>query len=58
MVEETELGSGRLWGELVGLAGDPARRDALAGRARARGRPDAAALIAEQLARLVDARTA
>lgn len=58
MVEETELGSGRLWGELVGLAGDPARRDELSARARSRGRPDAAALIAERLASLVDTRTA
>lgn len=55
MVEEAELRDGRLWGELVGLAGDGARRGALAERARERGRPDAAARIAERLAALVAA---
>ncbi len=52
MVQESELAGGRLWGELVGLAGDPARREALAARARERGRPDAADRIAERLAAL------
>ena len=56
MVQESELGGGRLWGELVGLAGDPARREALAARARERGRPDAAARIAERLAALAEGR--
>lgn len=56
MVQESELGSGRLWGELVGLAGDATRRTALSERARERGRPHAADQIVEGLARLLDVR--
>lgn len=53
MVEEAELGApGRLWGELRALADDGARRAALAGRALARGEPDAADRIAGELLRL------
>lgn len=58
LVEERDLSTGRLWGELVGLAGDPARRAELSAKARERGRPDAAARIADRLASLVDARSA
>ncbi|HEV2150584.1 MAG TPA: undecaprenyldiphospho-muramoylpentapeptide beta-N-acetylglucosaminyltransferase [Longimicrobiaceae bacterium] len=52
MVEEAELQTGRLWGELASLAGDEVRRADISRHARERGRPDAAARIAEQLARL------
>ncbi len=52
MVEESELGGGRLWAEIASLAGDPARRAALAERARARGAPDAADRIVRELVRL------
>lgn len=53
MVEESELGGGRLWGEIRTLAADPARRAEAAERARARGEPHAADLIVRDLARLV-----
>lgn len=53
LVPEKELGSGRLWGELVRLAGDPERRAALAENARKRGHPDAAAEIVDDLYRLL-----
>jgi UDP-N-acetylglucosamine--N-acetylmuramyl-(pentapeptide) pyrophosphoryl-undecaprenol N-acetylglucosamine transferase len=53
MVPETELGSGRLWSELTGLTGDPARRAQLAQRARERGHPHAAVEIVASLAELL-----
>jgi UDP-N-acetylglucosamine--N-acetylmuramyl-(pentapeptide) pyrophosphoryl-undecaprenol N-acetylglucosamine transferase len=53
MIEEKELGGGRLWNEVLALAGDSARRAAVAAKARERGQPDAADLIVRELARLV-----
>ena len=53
MVTEDELGSGRLWAELVGLAADEGRRRELAHRARERGRPDAADQIVDKLTHLL-----
>jgi UDP-N-acetylglucosamine--N-acetylmuramyl-(pentapeptide) pyrophosphoryl-undecaprenol N-acetylglucosamine transferase len=53
MVTEDELGGGLLWSEVQALASDPARRQALAARARERGEPDAADRIVRELARLV-----
>ncbi|HEX5727479.1 MAG TPA: UDP-N-acetylglucosamine--N-acetylmuramyl-(pentapeptide) pyrophosphoryl-undecaprenol N-acetylglucosamine transferase [Longimicrobiaceae bacterium] len=53
MVTEDELSPGRLWGEVRGLAESAERRQALAQRARERGRPDAADRIVAELARLV-----
>lgn len=52
MVPEADLSAGRIWSELVGLAGDEARRASLASRARERGHPHAAAEIAAALAEL------
>src|SRR5690606_38428982 len=49
LLTEDELGEGRLWGEILALAGDPERRARLAGRARERGHPDAAARIVDDL---------
>jgi UDP-N-acetylglucosamine--N-acetylmuramyl-(pentapeptide) pyrophosphoryl-undecaprenol N-acetylglucosamine transferase len=53
MVQEQELGGGRLWGEVMTLASDEARRSELATRARSRGQPDAADRIVRELARLI-----
>lgn len=53
MVPEAELGGGRLWRELVSLATDQPRREALADGARRRGHPDAAAEIVAALATLI-----
>jgi UDP-N-acetylglucosamine--N-acetylmuramyl-(pentapeptide) pyrophosphoryl-undecaprenol N-acetylglucosamine transferase len=53
LVPESELGDGRLWRELAGLAGDEGRRTALSRQARERGLPDAADQIVDRLARLV-----
>jgi UDP-N-acetylglucosamine--N-acetylmuramyl-(pentapeptide) pyrophosphoryl-undecaprenol N-acetylglucosamine transferase len=53
MVEEKELGGGRLWREILTLVNDGSRRDALAAKARERGQPDAADLIVRELARLI-----
>ena len=54
LVPETELGhSGRLWNEVQSLAADPARRAALAAKARERGRPDAADRIVAEMAKLL-----
>jgi UDP-N-acetylglucosamine--N-acetylmuramyl-(pentapeptide) pyrophosphoryl-undecaprenol N-acetylglucosamine transferase len=49
---ERELTAGRLWQELLALAGDDVRRAALAAAARGRARPDAARDIARNLLRL------
>ena len=54
MLTEPSLEPGRLWSEIVTLAGDEARRGELALRARQRGHPDAAADIVDQLATLID----
>lgn len=53
LVPEAELGSGRLWAELLGLAADAERRAALAAGARRRGRPDAADRIVAELLKLM-----
>jgi len=53
MVQEKELGGGRLWREMMTLVSDPVKRAALAGKARERGQPDAADLIVRELARLI-----
>ena len=53
MVEEKELGGGRLWREIMTLVNDASRREALAATAKERGQPDAADLIVRELARLV-----
>jgi len=52
MVDERDLSPGALWERLVSLAGDDQRRNAMAARARDRGRPDAADRIAERLLEL------
>lgn len=54
LLPEAELGGGRLWREVVSLAGAPERRASMADRARARGRPDAADRIVEVLAKLLE----
>ena len=53
MVEEKELGGGRLWREMMSVASDATRRTALAARAKERGQPHAADLIVRELARLI-----
>lgn len=53
MVEERELGGGRLWREMMTVVNDDARRTALAAKAKERGQPDAADLIVRELARLI-----
>lgn len=53
MVEEKELGGGRLWREVMTLVNDASRRASLAATAKERGQPDAADLIVRELARLV-----
>jgi UDP-N-acetylglucosamine--N-acetylmuramyl-(pentapeptide) pyrophosphoryl-undecaprenol N-acetylglucosamine transferase len=53
MVLESELGSGKLWNQLLDLASDPARRAEVAAAARERGHPDAADRIAEALLKLL-----
>lgn len=47
LVREEEAGSGRLLDEVLALAADPDRRAEMGRRAKALGRPDAAARIAE-----------
>jgi UDP-N-acetylglucosamine--N-acetylmuramyl-(pentapeptide) pyrophosphoryl-undecaprenol N-acetylglucosamine transferase len=56
VVNEPELGSGKLWTEILSLANDPARRARLAAASRARGIPDAADRIVAQLIRLAVSR--
>ena len=53
VVPETEMEPGRLWSEMRSLAADPERREAMASRARERGRPDAAEKIARDLISLM-----
>ncbi|HST60190.1 MAG TPA: UDP-N-acetylglucosamine--N-acetylmuramyl-(pentapeptide) pyrophosphoryl-undecaprenol N-acetylglucosamine transferase [Longimicrobium sp.] len=52
MIEEKQLGGGRLWREMMTVVNDPARLAALAATAKERGQPDAADLIVRELARL------
>ncbi|HTM04266.1 MAG TPA: undecaprenyldiphospho-muramoylpentapeptide beta-N-acetylglucosaminyltransferase [Vicinamibacterales bacterium] len=52
MVEQKELTGDRLAGELVALANDTARRDAMSARARSLARPDAAGLIVDKVLEL------
>jgi UDP-N-acetylglucosamine--N-acetylmuramyl-(pentapeptide) pyrophosphoryl-undecaprenol N-acetylglucosamine transferase len=40
MIEEQELGGGRLWREMMTIVNDPVRRAALGAKARERGAPD------------------
>lgn len=54
MVTEASLEPGRLWSEIVTLAGDDSRRRQLAALARDRGHPDAAADIVDELSTLID----
>jgi UDP-N-acetylglucosamine--N-acetylmuramyl-(pentapeptide) pyrophosphoryl-undecaprenol N-acetylglucosamine transferase len=53
LLPEPELIPGRLWSEIVTLAGDDGRRHTLAERARERGHPHAAAQIVESLSTLL-----
>lgn len=53
MVEEKELGGGRLWREMMTVVNDASRRTTLAAKAKERGQPDAADLIVRELARLI-----
>lgn len=53
LVTEHELTPGRLWTELVELAGSPAERAQLAERARERGRPEAADRIVAEMFKLL-----
>lgn len=55
MIPDAELDGARLASALRELAGDPARRLAMAERARALGRPDAAERVAEECLRLMAA---
>ncbi len=52
---EAEASPTRLWDDVVALAGDDERRERMAARARERARPDAAARIATDLLRIVEA---
>jgi UDP-N-acetylglucosamine--N-acetylmuramyl-(pentapeptide) pyrophosphoryl-undecaprenol N-acetylglucosamine transferase len=54
VVAENELTPGRLWSELVELAGAPEERERLAERALERGRPAAADEIAARLSKLLE----
>ncbi len=53
VIPESELGSGRLWGEISELAASSERREQLAARARERGQPRAAQNIVAALAKLL-----
>lgn len=53
MVPESELGSGRLWTEVMKLASSAEERAGVAARALERGKPHAADQIVAELARLV-----
>lgn len=56
VVEERDLGDGRLADRVLALAADPARRSAMAARARALGKPDAAARVADRVTTLAEGR--
>jgi UDP-N-acetylglucosamine--N-acetylmuramyl-(pentapeptide) pyrophosphoryl-undecaprenol N-acetylglucosamine transferase len=53
MIEEKQLGGGRLWRDMMSVVNDASRRAALADKAKERGQPDAADLIVRELARLI-----
>ncbi|HLM69492.1 MAG TPA: UDP-N-acetylglucosamine--N-acetylmuramyl-(pentapeptide) pyrophosphoryl-undecaprenol N-acetylglucosamine transferase [Longimicrobium sp.] len=53
MIEEKQLGGGRLWRDMMSVVNDASRRSALAAKAKERGQPDAADLIVRELARLI-----
>ena len=53
---ETDASPERLWGDVLALAGDEARRRRMAERARERARPEAAKAIARDLLEIVGAR--
>lgn len=52
VIEEKDLSGAALAQILISLAGDPARRRAMADHARSLGRPDAAARVADRIAAL------
>ena len=54
LLPEAELDGGRLWDEIVELAGDPVRQEAMALHALARGEPQAADRIAGHLLKLLE----
>ena len=56
VVEERDLGGARLADVLVALAADGARRTRMAAAARALGKPDAAARVAERVVALAGTR--
>jgi UDP-N-acetylglucosamine--N-acetylmuramyl-(pentapeptide) pyrophosphoryl-undecaprenol N-acetylglucosamine transferase len=56
MLSERDLGLGRLWGDMMSLVLDNARRAEVAAKAKARGRPDATDRIAAELLKLVEKR--
>lgn len=56
VVEERDLGDGRLADRVLALAADGGRRSAMAARARALGRPDAAARVADRVIALAEGR--
>jgi UDP-N-acetylglucosamine--N-acetylmuramyl-(pentapeptide) pyrophosphoryl-undecaprenol N-acetylglucosamine transferase len=53
MIEEKQLGGGRLWRDMMSVVNDASLRAALAAKAKERGQPDAADLIVRELARLI-----
>jgi UDP-N-acetylglucosamine--N-acetylmuramyl-(pentapeptide) pyrophosphoryl-undecaprenol N-acetylglucosamine transferase len=56
VIEEHDLSGATLAGVLTALAADPARRRTMAERARALGRPDAAACVADRIIALAGGR--
>src|SRR5688572_26980016 len=52
MLEQRELTGERLAAEIVGLAGDPARRQAMSAQGRRMARPDAARVIVDRVLEL------
>ena len=55
MIPDRELSGGRLGDAIAGLVGDAGRRTKMAANARALGRPEAAARVAGECERLLDA---
>ncbi len=56
VVEERDLGDGRLVDCVLALAADGPRRGSMAARARALGKPDAAARVADRVTTLAEGR--
>lgn len=56
LVEERDLGDGRLADRVLALAADAGRRSAMAARARALGKPEAAARVADRVTTLAEGR--